>query len=616
MASNARPRSAATTTRYGCPWATSDAARIELECIRLGGTWTTSDGVTHGLGLAHHVRAFATIVWPWFIWQRWAVMLLEELCKPRHRLGCFGPSSAGKSSPTALAYLIFYFARPHNTTVLLSSTTRDELELRIWGEMKMLWREAKDQYDWLPGHLTDSKQMISTDDKATEGRDLRNGIIGRPMKVGNKWLVGSGASPFVGIKNDYVYVAADELGLCPGGILEALANLTVNPQCCFTGLGNLGDLDTPLGQILEPVNGWDSLPDSNVSRAYDTRWNNGRAVQFIGTDSPNLDYPEGAEPFPKIIGRRYLKQCSEDYGLDTPLYNMFAAGKIPRGTMENRVITDADVVRNNGYEPVVWGHEALTTLYCADISYLADHGDRTVGRPITFGKDAEGVMRLAFPERPLVYAPSDRATGSIEEQLAYLMMAECIRLSIPPSRVFWDGTGRSSFTAAFMRLPSWLGESPTAGHAIEFGGTASNRPNFLKRKYEEDLDARRKKGDLLPCDEVFDRFVSELWYAFYALVIAKQCRGIDRETVKEGEKRTWKLTAGNRISVEPKREMKLRVGRSPDAFDCVVTGLEGARRLGFPLGALALAARPSKAWISRLNRDYIAAHEAVALLSA
>ncbi len=596
---------------YGCIWQHENAIDVELDCIRRGGYWTDNTGTKRGNGLAAHVMAFAKIVWPWFKWHRWAVMLLNEICRPRHRLGVFGPASAGKSSPTGLVYLIFYFARPNNTTVLVSSTTRDELSLRIWGEITMFWREAKEQFDWLPGYLTDSKQLISTDGKDTEGRDLRNGIIARPVKIGNKWLIGSGTSPFVGIKNDYVYVAGDELGLMPQGIIDALANLMVNPECCFSGLGNLGDLDTPLANICEPAQGWDSLPDSTVSRAYDTRWQNGRAVQFIGTDSPNLDFPEGAEPYPKLIGRRFIKQCAHDYGVDTPLYNMFAAGKIPRGTMENRVITKGVCIKFHAFEEITWGHEPIQTLYALDVSYTAGHGDRTVGRPFAFGRDTDHQLRFAPLERPLVYTPNDRSTGSIEDQLATQTMAECKRLGIPPERVFYDGTGRSSFTAALMRLWS------TAVNPVEFGGSASTRPNFIDRRYQDDVSAQRKQGDLLPCSEVFGKFVSELWFAVRYCIEAGQFRGLDEETAKEGYMRLWKLVAGNKMDVEPKPEMKLRLGRSPDAFDCLVVGLEGARRLGFKLGSLdAQQDKPKSNWLRRLGRELNELRESSALAEA
>lgn len=595
---------------YGCVFpAGTHPAQIELECIKHGGSWM-AHGHMRGAGLATHIVNFSKIVWPWFSWHRWAKEVhLPEVCRPRHRLAVFGPSSSGKSSVTALVYLVFYFARPENTTVLVSSTTRDELDLRIWGEMVMFFREAKEVCPWLPGVLTDSKQMITTDGKDVEGRDRRNGVLGRPCKIGNKWLIGSGTSPFVGIKNDYVYLAADEAGLMPPGFLEALANLTSNPSCCASILGNLGDLDTPLGQAAEPALGWTSLPDSPVSRAYDTRWSNGRAIQFVGMDSPNLDHPADAEPYPKIIGRRYIEQCAKDYGRDTPFFNMFAAGAIPRGTMENRVITRADCERHQAFEPVIWGHEPIIKLYAADLSYTAIHGDKTVGRPLGFGRDSTGTPRLAPLEPPKVYTPSDRSTASIEEQIASEMVAECKRLEIPLSNVFYDGTGRSSFTAAIMRLPGG-----TAVQPIEFGGRATARPNFMGRRYEEDGPGHRK-GDLLPCSEVFDRMVSELWFALRALVEFDHARALDLETINEAAKRLWKLSAGNRISVEPKDEMKLRLGRSPDAADTLVVGIEGARRLGFTLGKVGVSAPKQQRWLRSLDKELTEAMGSTSLVS-
>jgi hypothetical protein len=344
----------------------------------------------------------------------------------------------------------------------------------------------------------------------------------------------------------------------PDGFLKALANLTSNPSCTALMLGNLNDLNTPLGEAAEPEKGWDSLMDSEVSRVFPTRWLGGRAIQLVGKDSPNCEYPEGVEPFAPLIGWRYIKQCEHDYGLDTPLYNMFAAGKIPRSSMENRVISKQLCERFHAFEPVVWGHEQITKLYGLDVSYTLEHGDRTAGIPLAFGYDVEGKYRLAALEKPKVFAPSDREEGSMEEQVAALLMAECKRLGIPASSVFFDGTGRSSFTSAVMRVWS------TDVVALEFGGRASERDNFMGRRWMEGKD----QGKLIPCNLVFGKFVTELWFAARSLIESDQCRGLIEEVAKEGYLRLWSLTAGNKIDVEPKKDMKLRLGRSPDLFDC------------------------------------------------
>jgi hypothetical protein len=393
----------------------------------------------------------------------------------------------------------------------------------------------------------------------------------------------------------------------PAGITDAIANLDVNYRFCASFLGNLGDLDTPLAHVCEPLGGWSAFPDSPVARAYDTE-RNGRAVQFVGQDSPNFDYPGEKEHFKGLIGPEYIERLAKRYGRGTPLFNMFGAGAIPRGTMENRIVTDAECLRHNAYEPIEWGHEGITKLYHMDVSYTAEHGDRTVGGPAAFGNDIQGHARFAQLEPPLIYTPSDRSDLSITDQLAYQCKAELKRLDIPSSHLFFDGTGRSEFTASAMRI---IG---TDVNPIEFGGTATKRPNFLSRRYEEDIDSKRKKGELLPCDEVFDRMVTELWFALAALVTYGQARGIDRDTIREeAQKRLWRLTRGvpHRMSIEPKDELKERLGRSPDRADMLVVGLEGARRLGFKLGGLedSIKRRPS-GWLNRLQRDFAEAREA------
>ncbi len=50
--------------------------------------------------------------------------------------------------------------------------------------------------------------------------------------------------------------------------------------------------------------------------------------------------------------------------------------------------------------------------------------------------------------------------------------------------------------------------------------------------------------------------------------------------------RFWDLVAGNKIEVEPKKDMKERTGRSPDLGDWAALCVEGARRKGFNIAKL------------------------------
>ena len=70
----------------------------------------------------------------------------------------------------------------------------------------------------------------------------------------------------------------------------------------------------------------------------------------------------------------------------------------------------------------------------------------------------------------------------------------------------------------------------------------------------------------------------------------------------EGTLREWIMVSGNRVEVETKDKMKIRTGRSPDLFDALAAGLEGARRLGFKIDRLGGKVTLAKdiAWFSDL----------------
>lgn len=584
--------------KYGLPWKTQDDAAIELEMIR-GWGYKKVNGKIYGNGLASHVIAFQKLAWPDKDWHRWNEgLIIPELCRGG-MLALYGPGSAGKSHEPSDFALTMFWAFPRGFTCICSTTTNDMLDFRIFGQMKLRFREAKENIPWLPGHVVGSKHMIVSDGRDVEERDFRDGIKGVACIQGGVW---KGLGNYVGIKNTIMMQIADECHLMGEGFLRAAANLKLNPKFFGVYIGNLNALDTPLGEAAEPELGWDSIGDTEKSRCYKTKYLNGRAIQLIGTDSPNFDYPPGQEPFKRLIGREKIKEAEHDYGKDTPLFNMFAKGKIPRDTMENRVVTELICEKFDAFEPVIWGSDPTVKIYCADISYTIEHGDRTCGMPLEFGKDVTGEWKIAPMDKPLIYSLSpQKDAGTPEEQIAMQMKDQCSRYGIEPSHVFYDGTGRSSFTSAIMR--KWS----TLVNAVEFGGPATTRPNFMGRKYKDNNERKgTKKGELMPCNEVFGKLVTEFWFASRYAIEASQIRGLHREIVKDGHRRIWILGKNNKMDVEPKKEMKERTGRSPDLYDMFVVGIEGARRLGFPLGKLAPEKKNARGgrWLREANQTF------------
>lgn len=574
-------------------------AKLELECIKLclyhGDGWMYKGKVT-GLTLAEHTKRFCKLVWPEFDWHRWNDMMLEEICKGG-TIAIWGPASSGKTALAAVVLLAWYWSVPNEFTGLVSTTDLLRLELRIFGEIKKRFKQGKERYPWLAGNLIDSRQRITTDSKDVEGRDFRNGILGIACRKSTGEA--QGLADYAGIKNRFVVLSADEVHTMPSSFLQGANNLKANNN---TGkfialyLGNLVDLETPLGDVAEPDCGWDALADSDKSRVYPTKFFEGRAIQLVGTDSPNFDYPAGQERYRYLIGRKFIAQLKHDCGEGSPEYIAQAGGTIPRSSLANRVITKEVCRKFHAFESITWGASNLVKLYSMDISYTVEHGDASVGTPLAFGMDIENCKRLACIERAKVFHIQQIGNATVEEALAYQAKDEMDRLGIPYQHFFYDGTGRSSFTAAAMRV---IG---TMIQPVEFGGRASTRPNFMGRKYSDGPE----KGELIPCDKVFDKFVTELWFAWRYLIEADQLRDLPEDVAKEGYMRLWRLVAGNKMSVETKKDMKLRLGRSPDRADALVTGIEGARRLGFVIGGIGGGAKNSRGatWLGQVRQAY------------
>lgn len=530
------------------------------------------------------------MAWPDMYWHRWTDLLLEEFLKHPGRTGCFGPSSSQKSFLFSRAALTMFYARPHGTTVLISSTTLDALKRRIWDYVVSSDKSARRIFPWLPGSLIESKLMLLADASDADGRSFKNGVVGVACRKGGQW---QGLEEYVGTKNEVVILVADEAHFMPMGFLDSLANLESN-DCCYSAImGNLPDVHNPLGAACEPRGGWDGLPDTEKTRVYETKWKNGRAIQLIGMDSPNLDYPEGQEPFKGLIGRRYIEQMADNYGRESDKFNMFASGKIPRASQNRTVFTKSQAYKFNAKENVTWGHQAVVRGYGLDAAYSGVGGDRTAGAPFIFGQDVEGKWRLWLgPVK--IYPGSNDPKKSHAEAIAEELKLECEAHGIPPEHVFYDGTGRSELTIALAR--AWSSKVVP----VEFGGMATERPAFTGEKHL----FGDNQGERKTCKECYDRFVSELWFAWSYCITSDQMRGLTDEIIEEGCQRKWELVRGAKQCVETKDEMKERGLRSPDLGDMCVVAVEGARRLGFPLGKDSIPSKKkSNGWFNFMRDE-------------
>jgi hypothetical protein len=396
-------------------------------------------------------------------------------------------------------------------------------------------------------------------------------VEGHPSYSVNGVLV---HNSFVGIKNKRVILIADEGQFMPKAYVDSISNLNKNAGFQCVVMGNPKDTTDALGMICEPsaeLGGWDGgIDQTGGTKEWPTRFPGGVCIQLVGSDSPNMDFPEDQPPrYPFLITREAINNDIAFYGKDSLQFSMMNDGRMPRGQGLRRVITRQMCLKFGAMEDPVWVGEKRTKIGFLDAAYGSVGGDRCVFGELQFGPgiDKEGrELTLLAVIGTMLVPVSIKENELPEDQIARFVKEQCELRGITPENFGFDSTGRGSLMGAFARL--WSAYVVP----IEFGGKASLRPVSVENP--------------TLCKDFYSKFVSELWWTIRLAIESRQFRGMTEDLMQEGTQREWKLVTGNRVEVETKEEMKEKMGRSPDLFDGLVTGVELARRRGFMIAKL------------------------------
>ena len=561
---------------HGLFWdARSDLLQVEMQFIQNEG-FLTVKGKQYGLGLAGHYLAARRIVWGSERFEtRWTRLIYEEIIKNQITI-LMGAASTGKTSTAAEWILLDYWCFPETTLGLVTTTTVEKLESNVFGEIKSLWQSGTERHPWLAGHVLDHKHSIFTDE-IEEGsiRDRRKGIVGKACYEGKQWV---GDAVFVGIKQQRVRFLGDELSWMAGTFLRSWNPLFSNPDVKVVGSGNPNHCpDDPLGISAEPKDGWASLKEPDVTTCWDTKHLNGRCVNLVGTDSPNFDVPAGQkEPYPRLIGRKFMERVIHDSGLDSPDFYRLVKGVMKFSMAHDRVITRQLCRDHHAHDKANWAGTKRIKIYAVDPAYGGSM-DRCMSGWAEFGDDLDGKQIIRFTQ-PKAIQINLKLPLSPEDQIANAVFDDLARYDIPPENCFYGAFGKGTIGFAFAR--KFGKNSPVP---IEEGGSPSKRPvrQDLKLWDENKRELRHKR-----CDEHFRKKISELWFVWRYAIEAEQVRELTEDVVDEGCMREYDTVAGNRIEVEPKEDMRERLGRSPDKADWATFIIEGARQRGFVISSL------------------------------
>lgn len=557
-----------------------DPLAVEMAMVRKGGRWKGRNGQMYGEGMFFHFKKVLQMISPETVWHKWIDLIVEHYCDPKNRtIAIMGPSSSGKSYAIGLCVYGDYSIFPDCTTVSVCSSTREVLEDKVWGEIKKVHKLAKRLYSWLPGHLIEGRLRIVTDsrDDVEEGRDFKNGLIGRPCKLGSDTKI---SSDFIGIHNKRIRVVADDLHTLPASFIHIISNVDKAPDAKVIGSGNPCDTMDALGQLGEPaahLGGWDGGIDQTPgTKTWEARRKNGICIQLYGEDSPNLDGKLGCG----LISQEAIDRDISFYGTDSVNYTQMNLGMMPRGLGSKRVLTRQLCQKFRALDEPNWLDSNRTRIGFLDAAYGGVGGDRCIFGELQFGREADllEVADLAAAvisqsainsKRRLVLCLIETVLVPVSVKLADLpcdqivdfCRSECESRHIPPENFFYDAGMRSALVNAFGRLWS------NSCNAIDCGGTASDR------KVSGDIDVVAK--------DYYANKITEMWYSVRLVVEAGQWRGMSQEVLQEFCQREWGQVGKNKIQVEPKADMKKKTGRSPDLADAVAIGVAGAIERGF-----------------------------------
>lgn len=577
-------------SKYGLDWDSRyPPLMIEREMIRKGG---------NSEYLFRHYMELRKIVWPQRYRHEWTDLIYREILQNQMTF-FMGAASTQKTSHISEFALLTYWCFPENCCVLVSTTTKDKLEQSIFAEIKKLWSAGRKLHPYLAGNLIDYKHCIATDDIENmdddDVRDLRKGIMGKPCYVGQRYV---GLGVFAGIKQEHFIFICDELQFMSPTFLDCLPNMLSNNSgggLKVIGSGNpKHDPEDQLGIACEPQDGWASVENNTATSSWRTKF--GTCVNLIGTDSPNFKSPQGQpEPYKNLIGRAFEEDIARIWGKDSPEYEKQVMGRMKLGLASCRVITRQLCREHNVQDEIVWdGLHPVTKIHATDPAYGG--GDRCMNGHIEFGRSVNGkiMVRVIPPQEIKINLKLDQKP---EIQIAASVKKYLEENDIPPSNSFYDSFGKGTVGFSFGQI--FGADAPIP---INSGDSCSKRPVFQGLNVEEKGRKRPKR-----CDEHYSKFITEMWFSVRYLIEAGQIGELTDDIIHEGCMRVYETVSGNRIEVEPKADMKVRLGgKSPDKFDWLALCIEGARQRGLLIDKLGSQVKKSteKNWLLEQSKSY------------
>lgn len=476
----------------------------------------------------------------------WAEKMAIEASREKI-LSVSGCASCGKTTFFGMWGMMVWSCDPKRTKVIVTSTSIKGARNRIWGQICELHRSAsmRDKNGFKPvsmvGKLVDSLGIIRLD-------MARDGMEGSQMSTieliaAEQSQEKEAVDKLIGIKNERVLFILDEApDLSPSVLSASFGNLSANPNFQLIALGNFKSITDTFGLISTPKNGWGSVNVDTMEWETEYNGQKGKCIRFDGTQSPNV--VAGRNIWPGIYSVEKYEQDLR-MGPNTVEYWRFCRSFVVPANISDRVYSESDFINGDSFGVADWKREPemFTSL---DPAFTAG-GDRAVASFGKWGECTDGKTRLMLTEQVEIREDVTDTKTPFDFQIARQWMAMARERGIPPSNAAFDATGAGmSFGSIVSQI--W---SPQV-FAMQFGGSPTDRVV--------------SSSESTPCSEVYFNRVAEIWFQGKEFVRSGQIRGITSRLASELTERK-RVDKDRRARVESKRDMKLRMNKSPDHAD-------------------------------------------------
>lgn len=528
-----------------------------------------------GLGRAAHCRQLSDILHLSFEWHSFSEKAITAFSENREIAICGGGGTA-KSTSAGLYGFFFWLCGIECTAVLPISTSIDAASRRIWANISKYYSEA---CKVLGGGIEDSVMLGRPKPHVrTFQKDWMHGIFVIPVALGE---LQKGINSLKGFHPRRLLLIGDETDAISQAVPDVTANLQIGTEeFQAIWLGNLPSSFNPLGGIMEPA------PGKTVTEACGKEWTSTSGVKclrFDGTDSPNIT---DGNKWTGITRQEDIDAIVNKWTANSLHYWTMVKGLPAPAGVCNTVIAESLIVQFNCYDSVIWFRETV-------VSCLLDPafgGDRCTIRLMKRGLEAETMkMRIMFSE-PVIIPIDVASVVPPEYQILEFVSRFCGANGVRGDEFIIDGTGTGRGSAAVLQRewnPNIL--------VCNFGGSATDR-------IVSEEDPR-------PASDIYDRFITELYFSFREFVQANMIRGLDKGTAKELCQREFDIK-GKKMSVKTKAELKAHGFPSPDLADNAVLGTELLRRKGiFPSIQTSVKRESSRSWDREVEEQDFDAHD-------